>query len=80
MNSNMKTITLDDEAYSRLKSWKKSSGDSFSKVVRRVVPRAGTLAAMLHFAEQRIPRPDEDSVLEESVENRLRSKTNPWIS
>lgn len=39
----MKTITLDEDAYQRLKSWKRQSGDSFSAVVKRVVPLAGTL-------------------------------------
>lgn len=41
MNSSMKTITLDEDAYERLKSWKQPGKDSFSAVVKRVVPRAG---------------------------------------
>jgi predicted CopG family antitoxin len=37
----MKTITLTDEAYERLKAWK-SGKDSFSQVVLRTVPKRGT--------------------------------------
>jgi hypothetical protein len=39
----MKTITLDDEAYALLKLWKTSGRESFSMVVKRVVPVPGTL-------------------------------------
>ena len=42
----MKTITLTPEAYQRLKDWKEPHGDSFSKVVLRVVPERGTLGQM----------------------------------
>lgn len=42
----MKTITLNDEAYERLKSWKSGDLDSFSKVVMNVVPKKGTAADM----------------------------------
>jgi len=42
----MKTITLTDEAYARLKSWKVDSADSFSKVVLRSVPKRGTAGDM----------------------------------
>ena len=37
----MKTITLTDEAYERLKAWKNGK-DSFSQVVLRTVPKRGT--------------------------------------
>ena len=40
----MKTITLSEEAYERLKAWKEEPADSFSRVVLKVVPRKGTLA------------------------------------
>jgi predicted CopG family antitoxin len=43
----MKTITLTDEAYTRLKEWKESPKDSFSRVVLKVVPEKGTLGQML---------------------------------
>ena len=37
----VKTITITDEAYDRLKAWK-AGEDSFSRVVLRVVPKRGT--------------------------------------
>jgi predicted CopG family antitoxin len=37
----MKTITLSEAAYERLKAWKVGD-DSFSQVVLRVVPKRGT--------------------------------------
>jgi predicted CopG family antitoxin len=43
----MKTITLTDEAYARLKTWKDAESDSFSKVVERLVPAKGTLGQIL---------------------------------
>ncbi|MFM8230618.1 MAG: antitoxin VapB family protein, partial [Chthoniobacterales bacterium] len=42
----MKTITLTDEAYHRLKSWKTEPSESFSKVVLKAVPKRGTAADM----------------------------------
>jgi predicted CopG family antitoxin len=38
---NMKTITLSEAAYERLKAWK-AGGESFSQVVLRLVPKRGT--------------------------------------
>ncbi len=78
MNGCMKTITLDEEAYSRLKSWKRVPGDSFSKVVKRVVPQAGSLDSMLRFAEQRTVDPAKDEFLERVVEARSARKEDPW--
>ena len=43
----MKTITLTDEAYQRLRDWKEAHVDSFSKVVLAVVPRRGTVGQMV---------------------------------
>jgi predicted CopG family antitoxin len=37
----MKTITLSEAAYERLKAWK-TGEDSFSQVVLRMVPKRGT--------------------------------------
>lgn len=42
----MKTITLTEEAYLRLKSWKTDPSESFSKVVLKAVPKRGTAADM----------------------------------
>jgi predicted CopG family antitoxin len=42
----MKTITLSEEAYQRLKSWKTDSSESFSKVVLKAVPKRGTAEDM----------------------------------
>ena len=39
----MKTITLTDEAYERLKDWKMGPRDSFPSVMLRLVPKRGTL-------------------------------------
>jgi len=47
----VKTITLTDDAYTRLKDWKRSPGDSFSKVVLAVVPKRGTLGQMMEDAK-----------------------------
>jgi len=74
----MKTITLDEKAYSRLKSWKRLPGHSFSKVVKRVVPQAGSLDSMLRFAEQRTMDPAKDELLESAVEVRSARKEDPW--
>ena len=43
----MKTITLTDEAYQRLASWKGEQRVSFSKVVLSVVPKKGTMGQIL---------------------------------
>jgi len=42
----MKTITLSEEAYQRLKSWKTDPSESFSKVVLKAVPKRGTAGDM----------------------------------
>ena len=79
MNSNMKTITLDDEAYERLKSWKRQKGDSFSFVVKQMVPRAGTLEAMARFVSKRSSVSErQDGLMQEAIENRPAGKHDPW--
>ena len=42
----MKTTSLTEDAYERLKSWKSPEWDSFSKVVLEVIPKKGTAADM----------------------------------
>lgn len=78
MNRCMKTITLDDEAYHRLLSWKLNKNDSFSKVVKRVVPEAGSLGSLLDFVVKRTPLEERDALLEESVEDRSSLKNDAW--
>jgi predicted CopG family antitoxin len=75
----MKTITLDDEAYERLKAWKRGSRESFSSVVKRVLPDPGTLGSFLQFlnANPTSELPGNDK-MEESVEDRSFSKHDPW--
>jgi len=75
----MKTITLDDLAYERLKVWKRSPKESFSHVVKRLVPEPGTLRAFLNFAEANgTAHLPENSKLEETVEDRSPVKADPW--
>ena len=75
----MKTITLDDEAYGLLKMWKSSQQESFSRVVKRVVPVPGTLGAFLNFIE----RSGTDAMagndtLDQTVNSRTVAKHDPW--
>jgi predicted CopG family antitoxin len=42
----MKSMTLSEEAYQRLKSWKTDHSESFSKVVLKLVPKQGTAGDM----------------------------------
>ena len=75
----MKTITLDDVAYERLKAWKKGRGESFSSVVKRVIPEPGTLGAFLGFAEvNQTQALAANEVMEQSVEERSPAKEDPW--
>jgi predicted CopG family antitoxin len=75
----MKTITLDEVAYQRLKVWKKGGSESFSQVIKRVVPEPGTLKAFLSFTEARgTSVQDGNEVLEEAVDRRSGAKADPW--
>ncbi len=77
----MKTITLDEEAYALLKSWKRSGRESFSAVVKQVVPKPGTLGAFLGFVQSSGPiDPAADEKLEQAIEVRNTTKENPWTS
>lgn len=75
-----KTITLDDEAYGRLRAWKRSERESFSSVVKRVLPAPGTLAALLAFAESQGTASFEgNEKMESSIEaSRSPAKHDPW--
>ena len=79
MSVGMKTITLDEDAYERLKSWKRQGSDSFSAVVKRLVPRAGTLESMARFAANRAASADGlDELVESTFEKRQSVKHDPW--
>ena len=75
----MKTITLDEVAYNRLKAWKRGGRESFSSVVKRVVPEPGTLASFAAFVENHgtgdLPNND---LLEEAIDERSSTKEDPW--
>ena len=76
----MKTITLDEESYGLLKSWKKGSKESFSTVIKRIVPAPGTLGAFLNFTENfKTVDFEKNEKMEKAIEDRSEEKTNPWI-
>ncbi len=75
----MKTITLDDEAYGLLKMWKTSGKESFSMVVKRVVPVPGTLGAVLNCVEEAgTARLEGNDLMEETINLRPPAKNDPW--
>jgi len=64
----MKTISLTDDAYERLKSWKSPEWDSFSKVVLEVIPKKGTAADMEKAFQTLSPlTQDEAKKIEEAM-------------
>ncbi len=72
----MKTITLDEAAYERLKAWKKGSRESFSSVVKRVIPEPGTLGAFLSHVQAEGPGDEEkDGLLEKAIEERSQASS-----
>lgn len=77
----MKTITLDDVAYSRLKAWKRGSKESFSQVVKRLLPEPGTLASFVNFTETRqTAKFSGNQVMATAIEQRSAAKSDPWNS
>jgi predicted CopG family antitoxin len=58
----MKTITLTEEAYERLKAWK-NDRDSFSQVVLRTVPKRGTFGDLNESFKALLPLSEEQSRL-----------------
>lgn len=79
MHECMKTITLDDEAYARLKVWKRDSKESFSHVVKRIIPEPGTLGAFLTFIEANdTAHLPGNEVMDAAVNTRSAKKADPW--
>jgi predicted CopG family antitoxin len=79
MHESVKTITLDDTAYARLKAWKRSSGESFSNVVKRVLPEPGTLGAFMNFVEvHQTQKLSTNEAMEQTLELRSPAKNDPW--
>jgi predicted CopG family antitoxin len=79
MYTRMKTITLDEVAYERLKAWKKGSRESFSSVVKRVIPEPGTLGAFLSHVQAAGNRNHaKDDLMEEAINERSETKEDPW--
>ncbi len=79
MHEYMKTITLDEAAYARLKLWKRGPKESFSSVVKKVVPLPGTMGAFLSYIESNhtatLPG---NEILQETTDQRTAIKTEPW--
>lgn len=75
----MKTITLDEDAYERLKAWKKGRNESFSSVVKRVIPEPGSLGAFLTYSEAHQTQSlVGNEIMEQAVEERSSAKEDPW--
>ena len=75
----MKSITLDEAAYARLKVWKRDTKESFSQVVKRIVPEPGTLGAFLNFVEANdTAHLPGNEIMEASIHRRSAKKTDPW--
>jgi predicted CopG family antitoxin len=81
MHECMKTITLDEVAYARLKAWKRSSKESFSSVVKRVLPEPGTLGTFLNFVDSKdTAHLPGNEILESAVIEKSEAKHDPWTS
>lgn len=79
----MKTISLSDPAYERLRSWKRASKESFSAVVLRVVPKRGTLADLAAEIDKLPPLTDEQvQTMEQALQrvNDWKSYRDPWTT
>ena len=79
----MKTITLTDDAYVRLKSWKDEALDSFSKVVLAKVPKKGTLADLGSEIDKLPSLSDEQfDRIEQAIAwaNEWKNQRDPWTT
>ncbi len=73
----MKTISLTETAYQRLLAWKE--GKTFSEVIERLVPRKGTLEAVLK-ASQALPKlaDKEFHEMEAAIDSTRRKISSTW--
>ena len=62
-----KTVNLSEEAYERLKKWKKTDDESFSSVIVRVLPKSRDLKTLLEDAEPDLTE-EEAEKLKEDIE------------
>ena len=79
----MKTISLSDEAYERLKAWKDSPKESFSAVVLKTVAKRGTLADLAEEIDKLPPLTEEHArIMKEAVKwaNNWKNYRDPWTS
>ena len=79
----MKTITLSEEAYERLKSWKTDPSESFSKVVLKKVPKRGTAGDMdeaFDRLSKLTARQAEAMAAEAGWANDWRTCPDPWAA
>ena len=75
----MKTITLDEVAYERLKAWKRGRNESFSSVVKRIIPEPGSLGAFLtSSAAHQTQSLTGNEAMQQAVETRSSAKEDPW--
>ena len=77
----MKTITLSDEAYYRIKMWKESPKDSFSKVIERLVPSRGSAKSVLNMLKKRRPLSVQQEKIWDQYEKELHDSSldrDPW--
>jgi predicted CopG family antitoxin len=79
----MKTISVTEEAYERLLSWKDRTLSSFSKVILATVPKKGTLGDLATEMERLPPLTDAQAqVMEDAVQwaNDWRRQRDPWTT
>jgi len=82
----MKTVTLTDEAYERLKDWKDwkdETKNSFSKVVLEKVPKRGTFGDLAAGFDKLSPLTEEQAKIMEDVvaeANDWKNYPDPWTT